>query len=330
MAPAVDFNGKIYLESKDMPALSPNGNGGWFSSLRRAGLCSELHKRGIEWINIYAVDNVLQRIADPVFVGATILSGVNCGAKVVLKASPEERVGVLCLEDSSPAIIEYYELTKEMAEQRAENGSLSYRYGVILNYLFRLSKLEETADRHIPVHIVRKKIEYVDEKGNVCKPETENGKKFETLAVDLIKPMESVLPFVVEREKEFAAEKKRSEFIMATDLVGNEKLQRFIQLLSDLNHETAEAFSTGKTELLHKMNDTILEMYAIQQKGTEEAYTAIEEDCQIIYRNFNAIIAMLKSNESVFFDTATSVAVKKFLRNVFDANISILTAYGLV
>ena len=61
---------------------------------------------------------------------------------------------------------------------------------------------------------------------------------------------------------------------MATDLVGNEKLQRFIQLLSDLNHETAEAFSTGKTELLHKMNDTILEMYAIQQKGTEEAYTA--------------------------------------------------------
>ena len=117
---------------------------------------------------------------------------------------------------------------------------------------------------------------------------------------------------------------------MATDLVGNEKLQRFIQLLSDLNHETAEAFSTGKTELLHKMNDTILEMYAIQQKGTEEAYAAIEEDCQIIYRNFNAIIAMLKSNESVFFDTATSVAVKKFLRNVFDANISILTAYGLV
>ena len=42
---------------------------------------------------------------------------------------------------------------------------------------------------------------------------------------------------------------------MATDLVGNEKLQRFIQLLSDLNHETAEVFSSGKTEIFHKMND---------------------------------------------------------------------------
>ena len=59
MAPAVDYNGKILLETKDMPALSPNGNGGWFGSLCRAGLCDDLHARGVEWLNIYAVDNVL-------------------------------------------------------------------------------------------------------------------------------------------------------------------------------------------------------------------------------------------------------------------------------
>ncbi len=117
---------------------------------------------------------------------------------------------------------------------------------------------------------------------------------------------------------------------MATDLVGNEKLQRFIQLLSDLNHETAEVFSSGKTEIFHKMNDTILEMYSIQHYGTEEAYTAIEEDCQVIYQNFNAIIAMLKSNDSIFIDNATNTAVKKFLHNIFDAQINILTVYGLV
>ena len=209
MAPAVDFNGKIYLETKDSPAMSPNGNGGWFSSLRRAGLYEDLCRRGVEWINIYAVDNVLQRIADPVFVGATVLSGVNCGAKVVCKSCPEERVGVLCMEDGLPTIIEYYELTEEMANQRAEDGSLSYIYGVILNYLFSLKKLEEIADRRIPVHIVNKKIEHLDENGAPVKPSKENGKKFETLAVDLIKPMESVLPFEVEREKEFAPIKNK-------------------------------------------------------------------------------------------------------------------------
>ena len=210
MAPAVDFDGKIILERKDTPALSPNGNGGWFSSLQRAGLCEDLHKRGVEWLNIYAVDNVLQRIADPIFVGATIVSGVNCGAKAICKTEPYEKVGVLCKDGDQPDIIEYYELTDEMANMRDENGNLVYCYGVIMNYLFRLSRLEEIVDKKIPVHIVQKKIECLCEDGVTRKPEKENGKKFETLAVDLIKPMGSVLPFEVVREKEFAPIKNKT------------------------------------------------------------------------------------------------------------------------
>ena len=210
MAPAVDYNGKIFLETKDTPALSPNGNGGWFGSMKRAGLVDDLKKRGVEWLNIYAVDNVLQRIADPVFVGATIDSGVNCGAKVICKNNPYEKVGVLCMDGDKPDIIEYYELTDEMANQKDENGDLAYLYGAIMNYLFRLSQLEEIVNRKIPVHIVEKKIECLCEDGVTRKPEKENGKKFETLAVDLIKPMESVLPFEVVREREFAPIKNKT------------------------------------------------------------------------------------------------------------------------
>ena len=70
-------------------------------------------------------------------------------------------------------------------------------------------------------------------------------------------------------------------------------------------------------------------MYEIQHNGTEDAYTAIEEDMQIIYQNFNAIIAMMDTNESVFIDSATNVAVKKFLHNIFEATVSIVYAYGL-
>ena len=210
MAPAVDYDGKIILERKDLPAVSPNGNGGWFVSLKNAGLCEDLHKKGIEWLNIYAVDNVLQRIADPTFVGATIDAGVNCGAKVVCKNNPYEKVGVLCMDGTTPDIIEYYELTDEMANQKDEKGELAYCYGVIMNYLFRLSKLEETADEKIPVHIVEKKIECLCADGETRKPEKENGKKFEALAVDLIRFMGSVLPFEVVREKEFAPIKNKT------------------------------------------------------------------------------------------------------------------------
>lgn len=116
---------------------------------------------------------------------------------------------------------------------------------------------------------------------------------------------------------------------MATDLVGNEKLQRFIQLLCDLNHQSAEVLKTGNSEIIYQMNDTVEEMYAIQSVGTEDAYTAVDEDMQIICKNFNAVVTMMKSNESVSMDKATSDAVALFVRNIFQATVNIVYAYGL-
>ena len=204
MAPAVDYEGKLLLEEKGRLATSPNGNGGWFTSLHKAGLLDDIHNRGVEWLNIFAVDNVLQRIADPAFIGATILSGKESGSKVVRKAAPEERVGVLCAENGRPSIVEYYEMTDEMASMRDEDGELVYRFGVILNYLFRVERLEDIMANHMDVHVVEKKIPYINENGELVKPEEPNGYKFETLILDMINMMDSNLPYEVVREKEFA------------------------------------------------------------------------------------------------------------------------------
>ena len=204
MAPACDFDGNFLIEAEDSLAMSPNGNGGWFESLMRAGLDADIKEKGVEWLNVFAVDNVLQQIADPVFVGATILSQCVSGAKVVRKADPHERVGALCLEDGRPSIIEYYELTDEMAEATNENGSLLYGFGVILNYLFRVDKLMECQSKKLPLHVVEKKVPYVDLEGNSVKPTEPNAYKFETLILDMIYMMDDCLSFEVEREKEFA------------------------------------------------------------------------------------------------------------------------------
>ncbi len=204
MAPSVDFTGKVYMESKSRISISPNGNGGWFSSLARAGLLDDVKSRGVEWLNIFAVDNVLQQIADPLFVGAVLKSGLQSGSKVVAKADPEERVGVLCLEDGKPSIVEYYEMTDEMRTLVDENGELSYKYGVILNYLFNTAKLESMLNDKLPVHIVDKKIPYMDENGNNVKPDSPNGHKFELLVLDMIHMQDSCLSYEVVRNKEFA------------------------------------------------------------------------------------------------------------------------------
>ena len=86
MEPACDYQGRVYMESSTRVAMSPNGNGGWFGSMVNAGLLSDIRSHGIEWINVFAVDNCLQRIADPLFIGATIAYGCESGAKVVRKA----------------------------------------------------------------------------------------------------------------------------------------------------------------------------------------------------------------------------------------------------
>ena len=204
MAPASDYDGHVYMEAKDRIATSPNGNGGWFLSMRKAGLVDRLHELGVEWLDIFAVDNVLQRICDPCFVGATILSGCSVGAKVVRKAFREERVGTICLEDGKPSIVEYYEMTPELLAANDEKGDPAYNFGVIMNYLFRESELERIVDEKLPMHVVEKKIPYIDADGNPVRPESPNGYKYEQLVLDMVHEMQSCLPYEVVREKEFA------------------------------------------------------------------------------------------------------------------------------
>lgn len=204
VVPASDYEGKAYMEEPWKISTSPNGNGGWFSSMNKCGLLDVIKKDGIEWINVFAVDNVLQRIADPCFVGAVIDNGCVAVAKVVKKNSPDERVGALCLEDGRPSIVEYYELTDEMKAAKDADGNPAYDFGVILNYIFRTKELEMIMDRQLPLHVVEKQIPYMNEKGEHVEPETPNGYKYETLVLDMIHQVDNCLAYEVDRDKEFA------------------------------------------------------------------------------------------------------------------------------
>lgn len=210
MAPAADFNGKVYMEAKDCIAASPNGNGGWFLSMKKSGLLELIDKRGIEWLNVFAVDNVLQSIADPVFVGAVLEGDYSVGSKVIRKVSPQEKVGVMCTEDGRPSIVEYIELTQDMLTQKDENGEYAYSFGVILNYLFRVDKLVNLLERKLPYHKSAKKIPYINKAGEFIKPEEPNGYKYEQFILDMIQMLDNCLPFEVVREKEFAPIKNKT------------------------------------------------------------------------------------------------------------------------
>lgn len=210
MVPSVDYEGNLLMEASDSLSMSPNGNGGWFLSLISAGFDVDLKEKGVEYINVFAVDNILQRIADPCFVGATIIENAECSSKVVKKANAEEKVGVMCTVNNHPSIIEYYEMPTELAFKKREDGELEYGFGVILNYLFKLDKLFEIANRNLPLHIVEKKIPFIDDNGELVKPEIPNGYKFEQLVLDMIEMMDTCIAYEVVRENEFAPIKNKT------------------------------------------------------------------------------------------------------------------------
>lgn len=211
MAPCVDLEGKVLLEEKGRVATSPNGNGGWFNSLlKNSEAKAMLEKYNLKWLNIFAVDNVLQKIADPVFIGATLKGGYEIGSKVIRKVDAYEKVGVMCNKNGKPSIVEYIDLTEDMAVETDENGERVYNFGVILNYLFNVDLLYKIKDKKLPIHVVTKKVEYVDDSGKVIKPAEPNAHKFEMLCVDMIEFASTCLPFEVIREKEFAPIKNKT------------------------------------------------------------------------------------------------------------------------
>jgi len=205
MAPCVDLDGKILLEAKNRIATSPNGNGGWFNSLLKNPQAKQmLEDFNIKYLNVFAVDNVLQQIADPTFIGATLAGNHDIGAKTIKKADPYEKIGVMCNKNGKTSIVEYIDLTEDMATATNENGERLYDFGVILNYLFSVDLLHEIKDKKLPVHVVTKKVEYINENGELVKPEKPNAHKFEMLCVDMIEFSHNCLPYEVVREKEFA------------------------------------------------------------------------------------------------------------------------------
>lgn len=217
MVPATDTEGKILMQNRSSLVMAPDGNGGWFSSLRSAGLLPEIHAKGIEWFNVVSIDNVLQRTVDPAFVGATLLSGAGCGAKVIRKCAPNEKIGLICCQDGHPTVIEYYELDE--LTRRGNVDLTGIEYGVILNYLFPLDGMERTENKPLPIHRAHKKIPCFDGEKFVY-PDSENGYKYEMLATDLVGYMGSCLPYEVRREAEFAPVKNKT----GTDSVDTARL----------------------------------------------------------------------------------------------------------
>ncbi|KAK9452605.1 nucleotide-diphospho-sugar transferase [Dipodascopsis uninucleata] len=214
--PCIDNSGKIMLESKGKVAVAPDGNGGIYRALAKEGVLSDLTKRGIEHIHAYCVDNCLVKMADPIFIGFAASRGVQIATKSVPKRSPTENVGLILAKNGKPAVIEYSEISEEMAHRRGSDGLLAFRTANIVNHYYSIEYLKTIPtwpDNYLPYHVAHKKIPSVDiETGEQIVPTKPNGIKLEQFIFDCF-PQLDISKFAnleVRREDEFSPLKNKA------------------------------------------------------------------------------------------------------------------------
>ncbi len=104
----------------------------------------------------------------------------------------------------------------------------------------------------------------------------------------------------------------------------------FLEQLMKLNRALVEIFKTANVELFTDMNKTIKEMYRIQHGSEDPALKAIDEECKVIYMNFDMIISVLRTTEDGEIDKGAENALNKFLHNINEATVNIAAMFGLI
>jgi phosphomannomutase len=178
-------NGEPILDSDGNLFLVPDGNGGCFRALSASGALAWLQEQGIEIIFLYGVDNILAKPCDPPFIGAFADSKMAAASKVVKKRKPEEKMGVFVLKNGLPGVIEYSEISPELAKE--------FDGGNILAHLFTMESLKKLETESLPWHLTIKR---------VCG--IEGAFKFEQLLFDAFPKLGTMYLAGVLREEEFA------------------------------------------------------------------------------------------------------------------------------
>lgn len=202
--PLLDEQGKLLVGKDGIIKEASNGNGGIFNSMLKKGAIEDMDKRGIEWVFIGSVDNILLKNVDVLLLGLTASRGNQIGTRTVLKRSPDEKVGVLCKQNNRVKVIEYTELPDDIAGITDDNGELVFGESHIMCNLFNINAVKRSSTKELEYHVALKKSNYLDKEGNLIEPDKANAYKFEQFIFDSFKLFDDIAILRGKREEDFA------------------------------------------------------------------------------------------------------------------------------
>ncbi len=108
------------------------------------------------------------------------------------------------------------------------------------------------------------------------------------------------------------------------------EIGKFAEGLARINKTMAELFRTGNIELFSELNREIAELYRIQHANENPVLRAVDSECAVIYRNFDMIVAVLRTVDSGEIDACTQKSLNRLLHNIDTAVVGIARAMELI
>ena len=232
--PAVDFTGRILLETTSTLALSPDGHGGSLRALQRNGALDLMQSEGIDTISYFQVDNPIVRCVDPAFIGFHLAAHSQMSSKMVPKAYAEEKVGHFCLQNGKVVVVEYSDMPPAMQRETNPEGALRYRAGSIAIHVIDREFARQLATGRermaLPFHRADKKIPTVDATGRAVKPDQANGVKFEMFVFDALPFARNSIVIETARADDFSPV-KNAEGVDSPKTAREDQLRQFARWL---------------------------------------------------------------------------------------------------
>ena len=196
--PPLTKDGKLMLTAEKDIMLTPNGNGGIFSSLKNSGMLAEMEKSGVKHVFMNNVDNVVVKVLDPALVGRHVTENNDITSKSITP-KPGESVGRLAVMNGDKGVVEYTELPAG-SEDKFTNANIGI-------HMYSTNFLNKAADGEMPYHLALKKLEHLDGELSVVKEEV---LKFEKFYFDAFKYAVKHNTLQVDRTGEFSPLKNKA------------------------------------------------------------------------------------------------------------------------
>ena len=202
--PLLSEAGKLVVNIEYRIKYAASGNGTIYEAMLNDGIIDDMKKKGIKWVFIGSVDNALLNMVDPMLLGLTKKRGTEIASKTIVKNSPYEKVGVFFKKNGKPGVIEYSEIPESLIEEVDEHGELMYGESHIMCNLYTLDAIEKIANVELPYHSAHKKVDFMQEDGNMFFAKEPNGYKYEAFIFDGFELFDDITLYRGKREEDFA------------------------------------------------------------------------------------------------------------------------------